>query len=384
MKANVSHIIAQGLIDLGVEVVTNVPGHGGSQTLTAYNELAMKNISHSFHEEVAYTIAHGASIVGIRSAALIKSQGVAKAANSVVDSLYTRLTAGFVVFVFDDQVGSHSDNIMEIEPMLEGMNFPSLRCSKENAYNDLIQAYEKSEKLKLPVALIVNAFDVDMESEFEQMNNLKKSFSYKRDVLDHVVHPLFAKYQYKVFTANKMKGDYSIIQKPKLPKVPDELPEKFKDSAQKYEQFFKVFKDMRGDIVTGDTSSSSVYCLPDYNAIDMITYIGGSIPLAIGSYLAGKRNVWAVTGDFGFISAGHYGLLEAANRNIPIKIVVLYNRQASATGGQKISKNIMLRIIAGYDHFTRHIHNPSDPIEVETVLDEAANSDELRLILVHY
>ncbi len=383
MKATVADTIAYALQDLGVDVVTHVPGYGGSETFESYKKINMKTPPISFHEEVAYTICHGASIVGKRSACLIKAQGVAKAANSVVDSLYTSIAAGFVTFIFDDNVGSHSDNIMETEALLKGLSLPYIVADTITIYDDVVHAFHKSEKLNQAVAIIINASEILKETEFEQQS-FRKNFNYTRDILQHVVHPLFSQYQYDLFKSKKDGNLISELSKPELIKVPDEIPERSKGAVKRYQQFFNVFQNFKGDIVTGDTSSSSSYALPPYDAIDIVTYIGGSIPLAIGAYLAGHRYTWAMTGDFGFIAAGHLGLLEASLRQIPLKIVIFNNKQAAATGGQPIHRTTLYKILAGYENFIRNISNPEDPFEVTEILDEAAQADELRIIIVNY
>ena len=383
MKATVSDTIAYALKDLDVNILTHVPGYGGSETFDSYKKINQKTPPISFHEEVAYTICHGASIVGKRSACLIKAQGIAKAANSVVDSLYTSITAGFVTFIFDDNVGNHSDNIMETEVLLKGLSLPYVVADSITIYDDVVSAFHKSEKLKLPVALIVNASEILLETEFEQQS-YRKNFSYNRDVLSHVVHPLFAQYQYDVFRSKKEVDLNSSINRPVLIQVPDELPAHSKDAVKRYQQFFNIFQKFKGDIVTGDTSSSSSYALPPYDAIDIVTYIGGSIPLAIGAYLAGNKYTWAMTGDFGFIAAGHIGLLEASLRHIPLKIVIFNNKQAAATGGQPIHRTTLYKILAGYEKNILNISNAEDPFEISQILDEAAQAEELRIVIVNY
>ena len=384
MKTTVADAIGHALKDLGVDIVTNVPGYGASEAFQSYKKISMRQSPISFHEEVAYTISHGASIVGKRSACLIKAHGFAKAANSVIDSLYTKITAGFVTIIFDDKVGSHSDNVMETKAFLHGMSFPYSTGKLDTIYLDVISAFHTSEKTNLPHVLIIDAADIDEATEFEPRQNLQKKFVFERDILSHVVHPLFADYQYKVFTAHKLNGDPNSIPRPTLPLVPYDLPENIKKAALQYQSFFEVFNNFRGDIVTGDTSASSSYALPTYDAIDIVTYIGGSIPLAIGSYLAGKKYTWALTGDFGFIAAGHLGLLEAVLREIPLKIVIFNNKQAAATGGQQIQKVLLLKLLTSYQRFIKNITNPKDPIEISEVLEEATSSDNLRIILLDY
>ncbi|MEN8193954.1 MAG: thiamine pyrophosphate-dependent enzyme [Bacteroidota bacterium] len=383
MKATVADAIGHALKDLGVDIVTHVPGYGASETFQSYNTINFKRSPISFHEEVAYTIAHGASIVGKRAACLIKAQGFAKAANSVIDSLYTSITAGFVTIIFDDKKGTHSDSVLEIEKLLKGMAFPYKKAETEIIYDDLINTFHESEKTNFPHVLIVDADEIKNTIDFDKMN-FHKNFVYNRDILKHVVHPLFAEYQYSVYNKRKYKEDYSSIPFPPIPNVPDELPLNTKNSALKYQPFFEVFRNITADIVTGDTTSSSAYALPPYEVIDIITYIGGSIPLAIGAFLAGNSNVWALIGDFGFIAAGHLGLLEATLRELPIKIVILNNKVAASTGNQQIPRAALLRTLAGYDKYTKSISDGMDIFEITEVLEEVDKADELRIVVVDY
>lgn len=384
MKTTVAHAIAQALMDLGVEIVTHVPGYGGSETFQAFNELSLRSNKFSFHEEAAYTIAHSAGICGKRSASLMKAHGLMKAANSVIDSLYSEITAGFVTIIFEDKSGKHSDNILEIVPILQGLPLRFIQSSTTTIYEDVINAFNLSERLKLPVVLLVDALEVNNETSFEQKSELKKKFTYKRDIYQHVVHPMLSDYQYKVFLAKKFDGDTTSILRPDLPVVPVDFPERAKNTAIKYAPLFDVFKNFRGEIVTGDTSGLSSFAFPPYDCVDIVTYMGGAVPLAIGAYMAGYKNVWALSGDFGFVSAGMIGLVELIQREIPLKIILFYNKQAAATGGQQINKKLLRHMLAGFEKSMMHIANPLDPFEVETVLRDASNSNEFRLIIADY
>ncbi len=384
MKTTVSDAIGLALRDLHVSVVTNVPGYGASEAYKSYAFHNHKMPILSYHEEVAYSVAHGAALVGKRSATLMKAQGFVKAGNAAVDSLYTSISAGMVILIFEDLTGKHSDNIMEIEPILRGMSFPFKRAKKETVYDDLAHCFRESETRKIPYALLINADEVNSEIEIETQDFPDKLKKFERNIFAQVVHPLLAEYQYKVFTSKKITSEFSNISLPPVPNFPDDFPLRYKQGAEKYVVLFDAFKNIRGDIVTGDTSVSSSFAFPPYNSIDLVTHLGGSIPLALGAYLAGNKDVWAITGDFGFLAAGNLGLIEAFQRDIPIKIIILYNKEAGATGGQKIHKKLMLRVLAGYENFIKHIADPQDVMEVVSVLEEAKNSDELRIILADY
>ncbi|MCX7798110.1 MAG: thiamine pyrophosphate-dependent enzyme [Melioribacter sp.] len=384
MKTIVYQAIAHALNDVGVEIVTFVPGYGASDAFQSFNELTFKNHKISFHEEVAYTISHGASIVGKRAVTLIKAHGFLKAANSILDSLYTEPIAGFVTVIFDDKSGKHSDNILEIIPVLKGMGIPFRIAQTETVYEDVINTFLESEKRKMPTAIIIDADIIYNETEFNPISNLKKHFFYERNVYTHVVSPLLSDYQYKLFVAKKLEGNLETVTRPSLPIIPDSLTNDVKKASESFIPFFEIFKSIKRDISTGDTGSSSVFAFPPYNCIDIVTYMGGSIPLAIGAYLAGKKNVWALTGDFSFIAAGHLGLLEAINREIPLKIVIFYNKKSVATGGQLINKKLLRHLLAGYEKYISNITNPFDLFEIEAILTEALNSKELKIVIVDY
>ncbi|GBD89635.1 acetolactate synthase 1 catalytic subunit [bacterium BMS3Abin04] len=384
MKATAADAIGFALTDLGVDTATNVPGFGVSETFQSYCKAKMKRSVISFHEEAAFSIAHGASMVGKRSAVLMKAHGFVKAGNSAVNSLYTNITAGFACFIFEDFTGAYSDNIMELTPILRGMHFPTKIGKVESIYDDIINCYRESEQRKMPYVFLINSADIMKYTEFERREDLKKNFEFKRDLLGNVIHPLLAGYQYKVFTAKKITGDFSNIQTPQIPVYPKDFPQRYLESANKYVTFFDTFKSVRGSVVTGDTSVSSCFAFPPYNSIDLITHLGGSIPLAIGAYKAGHKDVWALSGDFGFLAAGHMSLIEILEREIPLKIVIFYNKQAAATGGQIIHKKIMYRVLAGYNNFIKHISDPQNPFEVNEVLEEANSAEELRIVMVDY
>lgn len=113
MKPSFAQIAAQATVDAGAGVVTHVPGFGCTRIFEEIRAISGVRHPISFHEETAYPLAHGAALVGRRAAVLIKTHGLAKAANSVTDSLSAGSTAGFVVLVADDKLGKHSDNILD-------------------------------------------------------------------------------------------------------------------------------------------------------------------------------------------------------------------------------------------------------------------------------
>lgn len=232
MKTKIYEAVAHALNDIGADVVTHVPGYGASEAFQSYNIIKQKNSPEYFNEEVAYAVAYGASLAGKRSATLIKAHGFMKAANAASDSLYANLNAGFVIIIFEDLDGSHSDNVLEIKPVLKSLNFPYKTCGEKDVYENVLKAFQVSEKKQMPVVLLVDSADINKDIEFEQNTNLKKTFEFKRNILSHFISPLFAKYQYKIFTAKKLNGDLTLIPKPNIPEIPKDIPDRYKQAVE--------------------------------------------------------------------------------------------------------------------------------------------------------
>ena len=107
--------------------------------------------------------------------------------------------------------------------------------------------------------------------------------------------------------------------------------------------------------------------------------MGGSVPLALGAHMAGVSPAWAIIGDFSFIAAGHLGLLEAVQRQIPLRILLLCNGKAETTGGQKIQEGLLDRIFLGYEEYVYFIHDPLDRGEVESTIKKSILFSRIKL-----
>jgi TPP-dependent indolepyruvate ferredoxin oxidoreductase alpha subunit len=377
----VAEVIARSLIDLNVEVVTHVPGHGGTQTFDAFRSLSTSYHPISFHEEVAYTIAHGAALVGARSCCLIKTHGFVKAMNSVIDSLSCGTTASFVTILFDDMTGKHSDNIFEIEPILYGCKIPYKRTTANSLLADLCDAFQDSEFDTLPYCLVIDADEVVHELEYAPVHIEPLTEGYVRDIAQHLVTPIFADHQHSLL-------QWKLNDEPH-PGVPDikplsgSLPPAYLKAVEPYLPVFEAFKECEFDFVTGDAGVSTLSAFPPYDLVSAATYMGGSLPLAMGAYLAGKKRSWAFTGDFSFIAAGHYALIEAIERKIPLKVLIYANGKAQTTGGQPLDLTHLDRLLQGYVEYVRRM-DTSDLRQMRTTLKEANDADDLRIVVATF
>lgn len=370
--------VAQALVDADAACAF-VPGFGASETFAAWCRLRGTAEAISFHEEVAVGVAHGAALAGKRAAVLTKAHGVVKAGNAVIDAMSAGVTAGLVLLVFEDKDGSHSDNVIEAEPFLVAARVPHAHARPGDAHAAVLRAFAESERRRVPVAVLLDAAEARAAASFAPAP-LPPPPPYERDVQRHVVCPIFAPYQRAVLDARLVGADPSALPRPRLPRVPDGLPAAWRPTLDAYRPAFEALLRARGDVVAGDAGASSSYCLPPFDAIDVGSYMGGALPLAVGALVAGRRGVWAVTGDFSFLAAGHLGLLEAAARGVDLKVLVLANGVALATGGQSIPADALGRVLAGYAERTREV-TLRDPDAVEEAIREAATLPGLRIVV---
>jgi TPP-dependent indolepyruvate ferredoxin oxidoreductase alpha subunit len=382
----VDRALARALQDVGVKVVTHVPATGATAIFDAYNELMGTTPCYGFNEELAFTMAHGAALSGARSATVIKSHGLAKASNSVIDSVTLGTTAGFVAVVLDDPNGKHSDNIFDLESFLKGTGIPFKKAESDRIYNDLLECFLWSEELETPVALLVDSEFVARETTCKRSLVRPSEVRYQRDPLRHVLVPPLAPYQRKVRDARLTRADWREIPAPVMPPIPEGLPPAWRAGASMFVPVFEVFQELRPQIpfVSGDTGLATCFALSPFSCVDASSYFGGSLPLAIGFHLAGFGRAWAVTGDYAFLAAGHMGLLEALSRRIPLKVLVMDNGCAMATGGQPIPERVFEQLLAGWAPFVSRIDNPRDKSAVRNTLTRAIESDGLEIVVARF
>jgi TPP-dependent indolepyruvate ferredoxin oxidoreductase alpha subunit len=383
MIHDLSHTISHALREAGVHLATHVPGHGATETFQSFQEGHTHALPTSFHEETAYAIAHGSALTGGRSACIIKSHGMTKAMNAAMDSLSCGVTAAMVNIVFEDKTGKHSDNIIEIIPFMAGSEMPFKVSSARTAYADVMEAIRMSEKMELPYTLIFDAAEIEAESPIGNAV-LNEPPGYFRDPMQHLVCPIFASYQREVLVRKIRNEDWRDIPRPQMPILPTSLPPDYQRAVTPYLPLFEVFCSLEVDFVCGDAGVSTLSAFPPYEIVHAALYMGGSIPTAIGAYLAGMNRAWCFIGDFSFIAAGHYGLIEALMRNIPLKVLIFANGRAQTTGGQPLDLELLDILLAGYEQYTLRINDPFDPDEVRTILSSANESDELRIVIANY
>lgn len=347
-------------------LVTVVPGFGATP---AWESLGRPPFC--YHEEIACGLAHGAALVGVRAATLMKTHGLLKAANQVSSSLSCGVRAGLVHLVFEDPEAQHSDNVLQAGPFLDALGMPWLEAG-DAPEATLPEAFARSERLGLPVAWVVDGRTISPETP-EPMPPPASSPSGPRDPQRHLVSPFFAGYQHQVLQARLAGRPADSVPRPPLPPLPG-LP-----AFRLLEPFLEVLREVRPEFVAGDATMASASGLPPYGCVDAVTCIGGSLPMALGALAVGLPEAWAVVGDFSFLTMGPLALLEAVHRGLPLKVILVSNGIAAATGGQAVDSALVDLALAPYASQTRRLAPGEDP---RGALGELRETPGLRILVV--
>lgn len=159
MKAILSgnEAIARGFFESGGKVVSAYPGTPSTEvTETLANQYANKGIhvEWAVNEKVAFEVAIGGSISGVRSMACMKHVGVNVAADALMTVSYTGVNGGLILMVADDPGMFSSQNEQDTRHYARFAKIPCLEPSDSQEAKDFVKiGFDISEKFDTPVIL---------------------------------------------------------------------------------------------------------------------------------------------------------------------------------------------------------------------------------------
>ncbi len=153
-----------------------------------------------------------------------------------------------------------------------------------------------------------------------------------------------------------------------------------------YDALNDVMKDYGPQRVFSDIGCYTLGALPPYNAINSCVDMGASITMAKGAADAGVRPSVAVIGDSTFTHSGMTGLLDAANENSPVTVIILDNAAVAMTGGQPSAgegriEQICIGVGVKPEHVRTVIPLPKNHDEMVRVIKEEIEYDGLSVII---
>jgi len=151
--------LALAACDAGVKAFYGYPGTPSTEIFEAGEKYIEKTndgrvAEWAANEKVAYEFALGTSYTGYRSVVTMKHVGLNVAFDAFVNSAITGVQGGLIVAVADDPSMHSSQNEQDTRVLADFAHLPLLEPSTpQEVYDFTIQAFELSEKLKLPVVI---------------------------------------------------------------------------------------------------------------------------------------------------------------------------------------------------------------------------------------
>lgn len=144
--------VAQGAFEAGVKVACAYPGTPSTEILEAAATYPEIDAQWSVNEKVAFEVALGAAVGGVRSLYACKHVGLNVAMDPLMSASYTGVTGGFVIVVCDDPGMHSSQNEQDTRWVSIYSKMPMLEPSNPREAKEFIkQAFEISEDFDTPV-----------------------------------------------------------------------------------------------------------------------------------------------------------------------------------------------------------------------------------------
>ncbi|MBF0569934.1 MAG: indolepyruvate ferredoxin oxidoreductase subunit alpha [Candidatus Omnitrophica bacterium] len=144
--------LAQGAYEAGLAFAAAYPGTPSTEILEYLSRFPEVNSQWSVNEKVAYEVAYGAAVAGVRSLYASKHVGLNVAMDPLMTSAYTGINAGFVIVTADDPGLHSSQNEQDNRLIARFAKLPLLEPSSPSEAKAFFPyAFELSEKFDTPV-----------------------------------------------------------------------------------------------------------------------------------------------------------------------------------------------------------------------------------------
>jgi len=196
--------IAQAGLDAGISGMFAYPGTPSTEIMEyiqTSKQAAERNVHRvwSANEKTAMEMALGMSFAGKRAMVAMKHVGLNVAADAFINSALTGVNGGLVVVSADDPSMHSSQNEQDSRFYAKFANIPCFEPSnQQEAYNMIFDAFEISEKYKLPVLFRITTRIAHSRAAVLLRQPMdKKRFPLPQDPVQFVLLPAIARKKYK-------------------------------------------------------------------------------------------------------------------------------------------------------------------------------------------
>ncbi len=211
--------IAQAALDAGLSGMYAYPGTPSTEIMEyiqSSGEAADRNIHRNWssNEKTAMEAALGMSYAGKRAMVAMKHVGLNVAADGFINSAMTGVNGGLLLVSADDPSMHSSQNEQDSRFYAKFAFVPCFEPSnQQEAYDMIFDAFEVSEKYRLPVLFRITTRLAHSRASVELKELLpEKKLSLPSDIYQFVLLPAFARKKYKTLLSSyeSLRYDYRI------------------------------------------------------------------------------------------------------------------------------------------------------------------------------
>jgi indolepyruvate ferredoxin oxidoreductase alpha subunit len=148
--------LAKGIYDAGVSIATGYPGYPITRFLEYMTEISGEEVylEWSANEKVAFEIALGGSMTGVRTAVCFKCVGLNVAMDPLMVANLAGVVGGMLIILGDDPGAHGSQNEQDGRILARAAEIPVMEYgSPQEAYNMADYGFSLSERFRLPVMI---------------------------------------------------------------------------------------------------------------------------------------------------------------------------------------------------------------------------------------
>ena len=321
-----AEVIAVAAHDAGVNTMAVAP-YTGAELVVIRPFAGINGCSAVRHSDVktclALAVADG--LLGRRAMTVCDQTAFAEIVGDLALCSGWKVNSGVVVLVFSDAAGRYSSARINVEKMATAADLPVRIAQTEKLYNEILDAFMTSERFQVPFVLVVDSDFLTAPVKYGRIS-MSGSGSYKKDLTADVMSPALANYRTLVHDAKKAGGDPTeLIQTPKLPTIPESLPEYYRRSFEFYRPTMAAVAGAHENfsLVASESDALGFFAFAPFYAVDAAGFPGSAIPLAVRASQRFDAPGLAVMNEHDFMRFGVAGISAVRAEGVDAKILVI-------------------------------------------------------------
>jgi indolepyruvate ferredoxin oxidoreductase alpha subunit len=212
--------LAYGAWEAGLSVACAYPGTPSTEILETLAKFKEIDAQWSVNEKVAFEVALGAAVGGVRSLFACKHVGLNVAMDPLMTSSYTGINAGFVIIVCDDPSLHSSQNEQDTRWVSIYSKLPLIEPSSPSEAKEYIkEAFKISELYDTPVLLrMTTRISHTKEDVVLKAREVPKKAKFEKNAQKYVMVPGHA-YVRHILVEKRLKKLQSLAERSRLNRV---------------------------------------------------------------------------------------------------------------------------------------------------------------------